>query len=436
MALRAPSPSMDQLRSFKEKPPLFAAIEANDLVRVSQLIEEDKRVVATKCLGFLPIHFAVELAAYHIVKELLQQGASPYSRAPDQMTPLSRAAEKGFADIKDILQQHEVKITEYNRAAMIGDWPTVANLLSKAGKMDTRAKDGYTPFLRSAHFGFTAIAEYLLDQEVADIEEKTAKKGYTALNIATRQGHVRMLVMLLSKGARVDDKARDGYTPLLRAVQWLNSKSQGRQQEHCRFTAIVEHLLHHGTNIEEKTPGGNTPLMLAANGGFSSIIKMLLSKGARVDTKNKQGFCPLTAAARRRHTEVCELLLANGSDPEVMWPLPVVPLLHRAAVTGYLGLVQLLLSYKGNINSMDRLGGTPLLCACQQGQVACVRTLLQAGADPMLPDIQGSFPIHIAAQCDHTEVVRILLEHGCRPDQVILFILYCHKLKMAHKLCH
>ena len=155
---------------------------------------------------------------------------------------------------------------------------------------------------------------------------------------------------------------------------------------------------------------------------------MLLSKGARVDTKNKQGFCPLTAAARRRHTEVCELLLANGSDPEVMWPRPVVPLLHRAAATGYLGLVQLLLSYKGNINSMDRLGGTPLLCACQEGQVASVTTLLQAGADPMLPDLRGSFPIHIAAQCNRMEVVRILLEHGCCPDQVIHFLFYCPTL--------
>ena len=65
------------------------------------------------------------------------------------------------------------------------------------------------------------------------------------------------------------------------------------------------------------------------------------------------------------------------------------------------------------------MGGTPLLFASQEGHIASVRTLLQAGADPMLPDDEGALPIHLAAAFNHHKVVRILIEEGgCSPDQV------------------
>ena len=45
--------------------------------------------------------------------------------------------------------------------------------------------------------------------------------------------------------------------------------------------------------------------------------------------------------------------------------------------------------------------------------------LLQAGADPLLPGIDGFLPIHKAAGHNHPEVVRILIEQGgCSIDQV------------------
>ena len=66
----------------------------------------------------------------------------------------------------------------------------------------------------------------------------------------------------------------------------------------------------------------------------------------------------------------------------------------------------------------DRWGG-PLTAASQEGHLASVVTLLQAGADPLLPDDDGALPIHFAAQKNHPEVVKILIEQGgCSPDQV------------------
>ena len=57
--------------------------------------------------------------------------------------------------------------------------------------------------------------------------------------------------------------------------------------------------------------------------------------------------------------------------------------------------------------------------ASQEGHLASVVTLLQAGADPLLPQFDGALAIHKAAQINHHEVVKTLIEKGwCSPDQV------------------
>ena len=161
-------------------------------------------------------------------------------------------------------------------------------------------------------------------------------------------------------------------------------------------------------------------MKLAASKGDASTVALLLSKGARVDTRDNQGFTPLLAAAEKGHTDVCKLLLEKGSYLEESEPdATQFTAMHYAAIYGQVSLLQLLLSHNAEVNSRDRTEATPLLCASQEGHLASVVTLLQAGADPLLPDIQGSLPIHFAAAYNHDEVVKILIkEGGCSPDQV------------------
>ena len=228
-----------------------------------------------------------------------------------------------------------------------------------------------------------------------------------ALVAAADDGDVDKVSELLSQGARVDTKDEYGDTPLLAAASFGH-------------TEVCELLLDRGkANIEETGSDGNTALHVAANEGSARTVSLLLSKGAKVDTKNRNGFTPLLAAAQEDHTDVCELLLANSSDLEEKEPRTQNTALHFAAGYGHQSFLQLLLSHKADVNSRNRIESTPLVAASQEGHLASVATLLQAGADPLLPQVDGGLPIHLAAQKNQSGVVRILIEHGgCSPDQV------------------
>jgi TonB family protein len=70
----------------------------------------------------------------------------------------------------------------------------------------------------------------------------------------------------------------------------------------------VKALLAEGTNIDGSTPGGQTPLMLAAFFGRADIVRLLLEAGADVELKDGLGLSAREWAERRGFSEIIELL--------------------------------------------------------------------------------------------------------------------------------
>ncbi len=73
-----------------------------------------------------------------------------------------------------------------------------------------------------------------------------------------------MLQLLLDKGANIETKDKDGWTPLLSAT--VNGHE-----------AVVQLLLDKGANIEAKDKDGWTPLLLAAENGYEAVVQQLRS---------------------------------------------------------------------------------------------------------------------------------------------------------------
>jgi ankyrin repeat protein len=63
--------------------------------------------------------------------------------------------------------------------------------------------------------------------------------------------------------------------------------------------------------------GYNSPLQMAADGGYVEIVEMLLKQKPWIDHRCCDSPAALGMAARKGHTKIVELLLAAGADPTI-----------------------------------------------------------------------------------------------------------------------
>ena len=151
------------------------------------------------------------------------------------------------------------------------------------------------------------------DTETAKEPEKRAN----SLHEAAAAGDIEQVKKLISEGANIDAKNKQGRTPLHIAA------ANGRME-------VAGLLIEKGANINAKHNSGGTPLHLAVNGGHKEMVELLITKGADINVKNRGGNAPLNNAMQRGYTEIVELLRAHGAKED---PLPedrVVLLISQA----------------------------------------------------------------------------------------------------------
>ena len=153
------------------------------------------------------------------------------------------------------------------------------------------------------------------------------------------------------------------------------------------------------------------PLERAAAQCNRCLARRLVGAGAKIGDA-------LHAAVRGGHGEIVDDLLENGASVAAVDVSGAerTPL-HVAAREGNAEMVQLLLLRGADRNALDNADWTPLYTAAYFGHVAAVQSLLAGGADAHLRYTPCNTPVvHVAAQEDHTEVLRVVIEHGVDVD--------------------
>ncbi|XP_049779545.1 serine/threonine-protein phosphatase 6 regulatory ankyrin repeat subunit B-like [Schistocerca cancellata] len=84
---------------------------------------------------------------------------------------------------------------------------------------------------------------------------------------------------------------------------------------------------------------------------------------------------------------------------------------------GQLECAALLVDAGASLEARNNQGATPLLMAATQGRDTVLRELLARGADATASDSYGRTALHLAAEGDHAECVRALLEVLKRGDR-------------------
>uniref|UniRef100_A0A0E0QN17 Uncharacterized protein n=1 Tax=Oryza rufipogon TaxID=4529 RepID=A0A0E0QN17_ORYRU len=143
-------------------------------------------------------------------------------------------------------------------------------------------------------------------------------------------------------------------------------------------------------------PRRETPLFLSAFFGRTASTRYLLDHGADPMIVGKSGS-PLHAAAGKGHCEI----------PDKVFNLDDTPL-NMAISSKSLECVKLLIQAGADVNFRDSNGATYVMMAANYGFSGIMKCLLDAGANPNIPDQFGVFPIEVAALQVHREIVEML----------------------------
>jgi ankyrin repeat protein len=165
--------------------------------------------------------------------------------------------------------------------------------------LTSHSEDMNDQMIKAAHRGDIATVKSLLAKG-ANLNATMAESGWTALMLASGEGHSEVVTFLLTKGAKVNTRDSTENTALIRAA--VNGK-----------TEIVELLLASGAAVNLKGNWGRTALMLAAQYGYSDIVRALLAHGADVNLKGELGDTALSRATDNGHTETIRILKDAGA---------------------------------------------------------------------------------------------------------------------------
>ncbi|KAL6637449.1 hypothetical protein ACP70R_025021 [Stipagrostis hirtigluma subsp. patula] len=226
---------------------------------------------------------------------------------------------------------------------------------------------------------------------------RTTFQGLNALHAAAGGEGKLPVCRYLVEEVRMDVNKRDAAkgrskTPLEHAVFGGNLPA-------------VRYLLDHGADLHQEShledQEGITALHAAAEKGRCEIAKFLLSRGAHVDGKSCR-MTPLHFAIHGGHDSTLKILLDHHADPNK--ELNRLAPLDIALRTPSLPCLKLLIQAGAELSAT----GHPLSYAALEGLTEAIKCLLEAGANPNIPDMFGRMPIELAAVCGTREDVEIL----------------------------
>eukprot|EP01102_Stenamoeba_stenopodia_P010744 TRINITY_DN3264_c0_g1_i1.p1 TRINITY_DN3264_c0_g1~~TRINITY_DN3264_c0_g1_i1.p1 ORF type:complete len:527 (-),score=124.71 TRINITY_DN3264_c0_g1_i1:1146-2726(-) len=236
-------------------------------------------------------------------------------------------------------------------------------LVMQPGKVNSKDGDG-TPLLHTAVIvsfpeGLSLLLDCGADPSILDAS------GRTALHIAVLEGQIDCLDVLLRKHAQIN-------------------ATEGKNQR----TAL--HLAIYSNKLE--------------------IARRLIEAGIMVNAEDINGETPLQFACKQQNNEAIKLLLKNGANPNAM-DIDGMPCLYYCALQSNKEGLQLLIGAGASIDIQDGLGTTPLLRSCYSGELDCMRTLLELGADTSVVDTEGVGCLHCVVKSKSMAALELLWEH-------------------------
>ncbi|HEY8229086.1 MAG TPA: ankyrin repeat domain-containing protein [Rhodanobacteraceae bacterium] len=337
--------------------------------------------------------------------------------------PLAEAAGKQpDAPAQAVLDENLLTAARSGNAAAAMDW--LAQGANPDAMPSAGARDQRSALVLAAELPDTHLLRALIAKG-ADVNR--AHAGLTPLLATTRachEGRPEMVTNLIANGADPARADADGNTPLHHAAL-------------CAEPAVAAILIDAQAPLEARNREQATPLAVAAAAANWPVLRFLAEHGAHADAampaaagiadddpkgvrillKHKGratavdalGRSALLQAARENHVEITRVLLDANADVALADRYGTTPLME-AARAGAAGVVALLAEKNPDVNTCDQHGRTALMLACQspRANAACVRALLELGADPARKGSDGRSAIDQASAAGRWDLVALM----------------------------
>ncbi|CAI5438376.1 unnamed protein product [Caenorhabditis angaria] len=438
--------------------------------------------------GALGLHSAAAAGFNDVVKMLIARGTNVDVRTRDNYTALHVAVQSGKASVVETLlgsgadihvKGGELGQTALHIAASLNGPESrdcAMMLLKSGGQPDVAQQDGETCLHIAARNGNKEIMRLLLDEN-ADAQI-SSQIGETPIQVAAKSCNFEAASMILKHLSEiltpeqlkehVNHRTNDGFTALHYAAE-IESKQLHFPGEDAK---LVNLLIDYGGLVETPSINANeTAMHIAARSGNQGVLLAMVNKigaGAVQIVQNKQsknGWSPLLESCARGHLGVANILLKHHARIDVFDEMGRTAL-HLAAFNGHLSIVHLLLQHKAFVNSKSKTGEAPLHLAAQNGHVKVVnvlvqdhgasleaitldnqtalhfaakfgqlgvsQTLLALGANPNARDDKGQTPLHLAAENDFPDVVKLFLKMKHNNNRGVLTAIDHNGFTCAH----
>ena len=387
---------------------LIEAIRENQLEAVKSFLEGGVDVEARGSMGWGPIHFAAHDGRTEMLKLLI-------SRAPSL---LNSTTSEGLAPL--------------HLAAGNGHEEAVSFLLEQRAICDVQDSKGWSAAHYAAYEGHAGVLKSLLVEKPSLFELKTLE-GFTPLHLATIKGSSEAVFCLLEQGAAPGALDNQGSNPLhyaaekgnLEVVQALLDKQsnlvhlKGSKQQLTPLHIaagnghldVVEYLHNAGAILNDRDSKGWGAIHYAARKGDQKTLGyLILQDPSLLESKTREKLTPLYIAAKREHTETVKFLLDHQADSRVQdingWSV-----VHYLAHKGNVNILELFISKfpeSVDIKGPEQL--TPIDFAAQNAQARAVEYLLDQGANPNAPGIDGWCLIHRVVSRGNRQILEALIK--------------------------
>lgn len=368
-----------------------------------------------------PVADAAAAGDVAAVKALIKDGADVSAAQGDGMTALHWAAERGHAELAEVLIRAGAHVgaatrigsyTPLHLAARSGSVPVVRALLAAGADVSARSDPGGATPLHLAAASGSAEAIDLLAGAKADVNAREHEWGQTPLMFAASMNRVDAIKALLRHGA---DPSIASKSVDVAQASALDRAALQRQQR------VIEGFV--GKNSEQRpTPSQMQAAIEAARELFRSgkiPPPDPRDAAAEVQPRNfnpeeinppvpaKGGMTALLHAARQGHREAVAALIDGGADINQIGAGDGVTPLLMAIINGEFDTAVLLIERGADVNIGAKNNGvTPLWAAVNA---------------PWQPRTRFPQPQQMERQqATYLDVMKALLDKGADPNARIL----------------